>query len=285
MRKSIHKSETFRIFKNSPKFSTKWGSYFQVYDQIFKKFKNKKIKFVEVGVANGGSLFIWKKYFAKNARIIGVDFNPKAKALEKYGFEIFIGNQSDKNFWKSFYRKVGKIDILLDDGGHKNLQQISTVHYSFQNINNNGLIVVEDTCTSYMKKEFNNPSRFSFINYCNLIIESIHRRCSVLNKSLNSYSKKIFSINFFESITVFNINEKKCFLSYLTNNKAKNEWAIDYRNNEYFPKTKEIINKRFNSVKEKKIIKKIIRKIFYKNIFFNFYENIKLKVIFRSIKK
>jgi hypothetical protein len=136
-----------------------------------------------------------------------------------------------------------------------------------------------------MKKEFNNPSRFSFINYCNLIIESIHRRCSVLNKSLNSYSKKIFSINFFESITVFNINEKKCFLSYLTNNKAKNEWAIDYRNNEYFPKTKEIINKRFNSVKEKKIIKKIIRKIFYKNIFFNFYENIKLKVIFRSIKK
>ena len=63
-KKIISKSTSFKIFKNSPKFSTKWSSYFQVYDKIFKKFKNKKIKFVEVGVANGGSLFIWKKYFS-----------------------------------------------------------------------------------------------------------------------------------------------------------------------------------------------------------------------------
>tara|TARA_Y100000590_G_scaffold467581_1_gene646946 strand:- start:6 stop:863 length:858 start_codon:yes stop_codon:yes gene_type:complete len=285
MKKIINKSETYKIFKNSPKFSTKWSSYFQVYDQIFRKFKKKKIKFVEVGVANGGSLFIWKKYFSKNSRIIGIDLNPKAKELEKYGFEIFIGNQSDKNFWRKFYKKVGKIDVLLDDGGHKNLQQISTVHYSLPNINNDGIIVIEDSCTSYMKKEFDNPSKYSFINYCNLIIESIHRRCSALNRSLNLYSKKVFSLNFFESIAVFNINEKKCFMSYLSKNKAKNEWAIDYRNNEYFPKTKDIINKKFNSLNETRFFRKIIRKVFYKNFIFNIYENIKLKEIFKLIEK
>ena len=56
------RSEIYKIFKKSKKSSVKWTSYFQVYDQIFKKYKNKKITFVEVGVANGGSLFVWKKY-------------------------------------------------------------------------------------------------------------------------------------------------------------------------------------------------------------------------------
>ena len=30
-----------------------------------------------------------------NTRIIGIDFNPSAKRWKEYGFEIFIGNQSD----------------------------------------------------------------------------------------------------------------------------------------------------------------------------------------------
>ena len=87
--KTNSNSEIYKIFKNSQKFSIKWTSYFQVYDQIFKKYKNKKITFVEVGAANGGSLFIWKKYFSKKSRIIGIDLNPEAKKLRKHGFEIY----------------------------------------------------------------------------------------------------------------------------------------------------------------------------------------------------
>ena len=64
--KIMHKSNTFKIFQKTPKLSMKWSSYFQVYDQIFKPYKNKKVKFVEVGVSNGGSLFLWKKYFANS---------------------------------------------------------------------------------------------------------------------------------------------------------------------------------------------------------------------------
>ena len=47
---------------------------------------------MEVGVFSGGSLFMWKNYFGKNSRIIGIDLNPDAKKLENHGFEIFIGN-------------------------------------------------------------------------------------------------------------------------------------------------------------------------------------------------
>ena len=135
-----------------------------------------------------------------------------AKKLEKYGFEIFIGNQSDKNFWKEFYRKIGKIDILFDDGGHKNIQQISTVENSLEHINDNGIIVVEDTHTSFLK-EFKNPSYFSFINYCNKLIKNIHKRCEWVSKKNNIYSNKIWSIDFYESIVAINIDSKRCMKS------------------------------------------------------------------------
>jgi len=283
--KIMYKSNTFEIFKKTPKLSMKWSSYFQVYDQILKPYKNKKVKFVEVGVSNGGSLFIWKKYFAKNSIIIGVDLNPDAKKLEKYGFKIFIGNQADKNFWYHFYKKVGKIDILLDDGGHKNIQQISTVHYSLPYINKTGMIIVEDTHSSYIKKQFGNPSKYSFINYCNLITKSIHRRCSIFNKKMNIYSKKIFSINIFESIVVFNIDEKKCFISNSITNNKKYEFTDDFRNNEYFTGVKKLISNKFNFLNKVTFIRKIIRKIFYKNLFFKIYENFKLRNIFKIIIK
>ena len=205
MNKSLKK-----LFYKSPNFSIKWSNYFAIYEEIFKKYQNKNITFVEIGVGLGGSLFMWRNYFGKKSRIIGVDLNPQAKELEKNGFEIFIGDQQDKDFWNIFYNKIGKIDIILDDGGHKNLQQISTVFYSLPNIKDNGLIVIEDTTTSYIKKGFGNPSRYSFTNFCHKIVELIHNRNPLLKKKKNYFSKSIYQVRFFESIVVFDINKKKC---------------------------------------------------------------------------
>ena len=85
--------------------------------------------------------------------------NPDAKQFEKFGFEIFIGNQSSKIFWKSFFDKVGNIDILLDDGGHTNYQQIITCCSCIPYINDDGILAVEDVYHSYVKKNFFNPSK------------------------------------------------------------------------------------------------------------------------------
>ena len=284
MSKNLNQYLTYRLFKDSKKFSLKWSSYFQVYEDIFLKYKNKKITFVEVGVANGGSLFIWKKFFGKKAKIIGIDANPNAKKMEKYGFKIYIGNQSDSKFWENFFKKEGNVDVVLDDGAHKNLHQISTVHYCLPYIKDGGKIVVEDTVTSYLKKEFNNPSKYSFINFCNLIIEIIHKRSGLLKQKLNIYAKKVYSINFFESIVVFSIDSKKCFKSTELYNKAKNEWAVDYRHDDYFKKTRNIIAKNYNYLNDINIFRKIIRKLFYRNSLINFYENRKIQKIFKYIK-
>ena len=285
MNQNTKKLEIFKLFKKSKKFSIKWSSYFQVYEKILSKYRNRKIKFVEIGVANGGSLFMWQKYFGKKAKIIGIDLNPSAKKLEKFGFKIYIGSQSDKKFWDNFYKKEGKIDVILDDGGHKNLQQISTVHYSLPHIKNGGKIIVEDTSLSYVKKEFNNPSRYSFINFSKKIIDIIHRRSPLLNKNLNYYAKKIFLIEFFESIVVFSIDSTKCFKNKEIHNDAKNEWAIDYRHNEYFGELKKKINKKYSQLNERSFFRKIIRKLFYRNFIFNIIDNLKIKKILKNVEK
>ena len=283
MDKDTKKLSIYKLFSNSEKYSIKWSSYFQVYEKILSNYRNKKIKFVEIGVANGGSLFMWKKYFGKKAKIIGIDLNPNAKKLEKNGFKIYIGNQSDKKFWDHFYKKEGKVDIILDDGGHKNLQQISTEHYSLPYIKDGGKIIVEDTGTSYVKKEFNNPSKYSFMNYAKNVVDNIHRRSPLLKKELSLYSKKIFLVEFFESIVVFSIDSKKCFENKEVANKAKNEWAIDYRHNEYFGDLKSKLNKRYGLLNKRSFFRRIIRKIFYRNFIFNLLDNIKIKKIFRDL--
>lgn len=278
---NLKSNKLFLHFKNSKFFSLKQENYFNIYVDLFKKYKNKKITLVEIGVANGGSLYMWRSFFGRKARIVGVDLNPEVKKFEKDGFEIFVGDQSDKKFWKNLYRKIGKIDILIDDGGHKNIQQVVTVAESINNIKNNGMIVIEDTVTSYLKKKgFNNPSMHSFINYCNLIIESIHRRNSLLNKKNNIFSKKVNSIKFYDSIVVLNIKDKIKEKSNSISNMKKNAFFVDFRHEGYFLKTLNY----FSFFSKNKFILKIIRKMFHRNIFFYIHEKIKLISYFNKIK-
>ncbi len=204
--KIISSKKIFYKLKNR---SGKHSKYFDIYDLLFKKYINKRITIVEIGVLNGGSLHLWRKFFGNNARIIGIDINPEVKIFEQDGFEIFIGNQSDINFWKNFFKKVGMVDIIIDDGGHLNEDQIITAISCIHKINDNGLLLVEDTHCSYMKA-FLNPQKYSFINFCKKIIDDINLSSPLLkNNFFFSFSKYVYAIEFFESIVVFKIDRRK----------------------------------------------------------------------------
>ena len=257
-------SRLFKIYKNLKYESLKCNTYFQVYEELFSKYIGKEIIFVEIGVLHGGSLFMWKEYFGNKARIIGIDLHPKAKELEKYGFDIFIGSQSDINFWKDFYTKVGKIDILLDDGGHENNQQIITLNESIPNIKDGGIILTEDTHTSYFKK-FGNPSKYSFINYTKYLVDVVNSRFpSNEMKRNNEFRKRIFSVIFYESMVALKIDTKKSIENIDLNIEAKNlENVHDLRKTDYFPKATTLINKKYPKLHNISIIKKIVRKVFF----------------------
>ena len=221
-------SITSSLFKKSQLFSMKHKKYFEVYDDLFFPYKNKKIIFVEIGIENGGSLFIWKKFFHKESIIIGVDANPNCKKLEKYGFNIEIGDQANPRFWTYFFNKYKKIDIVLDDGGHTNEQQIITCAQCIPRINNGGLLVTEDTHASYLP-EFSNPSKYSFINFTKKIIDDINFTYPKLGKFKFSINKYVYSIRFFESIVAFYIDKKKCIMNELITNNGVRSNIIDQK--------------------------------------------------------
>ena len=223
--------DIYKSFIKSELFSTKANTFFYVYEEIFKRFRNEKITFVEIGVKRGGSLLMWRDWLGPKARIIGVDLDPNAKKMEKYGFEIFIGNQASPEFWEDFFKKVGNVDVILDDGAHTNETQTLTTHNTINNVNDRGLIVIEDASSNYLKK-FSNPQKYSFINYCKFLIDDIFVRSLddktkkklIKKKSLND---KIYSIKFFPDFVVFEIDRPRCVNTKYFWNKDLNDNSID----------------------------------------------------------
>jgi len=260
--------EFFEVSKN---LSNKWVKYFDIYEENFKKFRNKDITFVEIGILNGGSLEVWQKYFGPKSRIIGIDINPECKKFEKDNIEIFIGNQSDPKFWESFFFKTGKVDIILDDGGHTNLDQIITTTECIKNINDGGLLMIEDTHTSYSKK-YNSSNYYSFINFSKKIIDDVNNNVEnpISKKFKYSLNRYIYSTIFYEGIVVFNINRKKCKPNQLINNNGITHDILDltwYGNNTILGKYKDMTNVRII-----KNILRIVKKILINKILKNFFQ-------------
>lgn len=220
--------DVYKSYKKSPYSSTKHSSYFQVYGELLEPYRNRKITFVEIGILNGGSLFMWRDYFGPDARIIGIELNPLAKKWEKDGFEIYIGSQSDPDFWRKFFEAVGPVDIVLDDGGHTFEQQIVTTHCCIPHIRDDGLMIVEDTHTSYFK-DWGYPSPYTFVEWAKKLADNINCRFPSVKVSSLPYKNSIFSVTIFESIVSFKIDRSKCFESFPTSNGGISSDAQDYR--------------------------------------------------------
>jgi hypothetical protein len=180
-------------WKNSPYPSLKISSYFPAYVEMFGHLVNKKSVFIETGILDGGSLFMWRDWLGPEARIIGIDLNPESVKWREFGFEIFIGDQGDPEFWKKTLKEIGNFDALLDDGGHQSFQQIVTAIEAIKFINKNCVIAVEDTATSFMN-DFAAHGNFSFLEYAKdstdiLIGRTFDISRNRFPKKLNEHSK------------------------------------------------------------------------------------------------
>ena len=48
--------------------------YIEIYESYFNQIKDKKLKILEIGIADGKSLLTWSDYF-ENSQIIGIDIH------------------------------------------------------------------------------------------------------------------------------------------------------------------------------------------------------------------
>ena len=191
----------------------KWTHFFPIYDRLLSSHRGRSITLVEIGVADGGSLEGWRGYLGPAARIIGIDLDPAARQLESDGFEIIIGDQSDPEFWARHLPRIGPIDILIDDGGHTSVQQITSVACALPHMRDGGLIVVEDTHTAYMPTQYPAPRRFGFMQFARHVVDVMHLRSPLVTERVSDAAglgRVIHSVQFFESLVVFHVDRRLC---------------------------------------------------------------------------
>ena len=233
------------FLNNKGRLINKWMHYFDIYDAHFSRYRGTDVHIVEFGVFQGGSLQMWKHYFGPKCKIYGVDINPECKKFEEENVKIFIGDQEDKDFLKELAKKIPRIDILLDDGGHTMKQQINTFEVLFPKIDDNGVYMCEDLHTSYWWEYYGGYKRKgTFIEYSKSFIDYINAWHSRTKKlKVNDFTKSARSLHYYDSILVVEKGnvKKPC---------SKQTGAIsipDFK----FPKSKNLFV----------IIRKILRKI------------------------
>lgn len=127
------------IKNNNKNYIAKYEQYLDVYEKHLSKYKDKPVKIIEFGVNQGGSLNMWKEYLGDGTKIYGVDINPNCAKLTSENIEILIGDQEDRSFLNQVAEKIGKVDIVVDDGGHSMAQQINTFEVIFPCVKNDGV--------------------------------------------------------------------------------------------------------------------------------------------------
>jgi len=198
--------ETY-FFNNKDRVMFKSGHYLEIYDKYFERFRGTDVHIMEIGVADGGSLQMWKSYFGPRAKVYGVDINPYCKQVEERQIEVYIGDQTDKTFIKSLIDDVPQIDILIDDGGHKMDQQIDTFKVMFPHISENGIYVCEDLHTSYSKSHGGGyRNKKTFIEYSKNYVDCIQSCLSedLIQKklSVSYFNKSVHSVCWYDGMVV-----------------------------------------------------------------------------------
>lgn len=182
----------------------KWNHYFDIYDRHFARFRGTDVHLVEIGVAHGGSLRMWKEYFGPECRIFGVDVNPRCRDLEEDRVEIFIGDQGDRRFLRRLAGKIPRIDVLVDDGGHTMEQQIHTFEELFPHVDANGVYVCEDLHTSFWPEWGGGYRREgTFLEYAKDLIDQVHAWHSRTDRlSVTEFTRSTDSLHFYDSVLV-----------------------------------------------------------------------------------
>ena len=126
-----------------------YHNYSRQYESLLSSYKDKPIKYLEIGVLGGESIKAMREVFKNAQCIVGLDINNESKQYENSPQNIFveIGDATNSNFINEIVQKYGTFDIILDDGSHVNRDVIKSFELLFPLLNDNGLYIVEDTIT------------------------------------------------------------------------------------------------------------------------------------------
>lgn len=200
---SMNRLEEF-FYNHKGKSIHKWLHFFEIYHRHFKKFIDKEVTVLEIGVFQGGSLELWRDYFGCKCKIYGIDINPDCKKYECKQIEIMIGSSEDREFLQKVKEKIGEVDILIDDGGHTMNQQIVAFEELYPIISEEGVYLCEDLHTSYWDEFDGGYKRENtFIEFSKNLIDYLnawHSREKELQ--VNEFTLQTHSMHYYDSVLV-----------------------------------------------------------------------------------
>ena len=168
----------------------KWKQYFPAYERHLSHYINRPALLIEIGVAGGGSLQIWKKYLGPLVRIVGVDIIEGCKKCEEDQIFVRIGNQADEGFLASVIEEFGSPDIVIDDGSHRPEQQIASFNFLYPRVTRDGVYAVED---------IHGPTEF--IDYNKTLINQLFGRYAGGERT--AFTDTTLSMHFYDSLVIF----------------------------------------------------------------------------------
>ena len=119
------------------------------YEKHLSSLKEKNIKILEIGSFSGASAAAFSKYFS-NCEIYCLDINISnfkyySKKIHVFGFDSSNPKMVSKFIKKIDLKETSKyFDIIIDDGSHKQSDQLKAINHFYQYLVNGGFYVIED---------------------------------------------------------------------------------------------------------------------------------------------
>jgi len=176
--------------------------YQRIYPWFLNNLKNENVNVLEIGIDKTESLKFWKGYF-KNVNLHGIDIDPND--FHDKSVKIYRVDQSKEKELENFIEEVGvKFDIILDDGSHVPMHQITTIEKLWRALEPSGVYIIEDIETSYWGKskiygyKFNS-NKYNILGDFESLIDVINSEFSKKkspNNHLNNIANEVEMVTF-----------------------------------------------------------------------------------------
>jgi len=153
----------------------KWWHYFPVYESVLGHLRERPIRFLEIGVYQGGSLAMWRRYLHADSMIVGLDIDPNCARFDDPSMHthVRIGDQSDAVFLRRVVEEFGPFDVIIDDGSHINSHMIRSFGELFgAGLVAQGIYIAEDTHANFWN-EYRDQA-YSFVDLCKDLVDLAH---------------------------------------------------------------------------------------------------------------
>ncbi|WP_155419693.1 class I SAM-dependent methyltransferase [Variovorax paradoxus] len=203
------------------KVSDKWTVYLKVYEELFRSYRASRLRLLEIGIQNGGSLEIWGLYFGNASVLVGCDINVACTQLryDDPRIHVVVGDANTDEAERAIAVHSEGFDLIIDDGSHRSSDIIRSFARYFPRLEQGGIFVVEDLHCSYWQ-EFEGGlvdpwSSMSFLKRLADVINHEHwgtpyHRAEILRSFESRYGTaldeeslaQIHSIEFYNSVCV-----------------------------------------------------------------------------------